>query len=538
MTEEHACPDVPAPADAKKRLAAVIDIGATAIRMDIAEIEKGGGIVRRLESLRKSVPLGKDTFTKGRIGQETIGQCIAVLKGFQAVMAEYGITDSGRILAVATSSVREAANADSFRDRVYVATGINLKVVDEAEQNRLTFLAAQEVFALKPDLAQADVLFAEVGGGSTELFLLRQGQVGFSNSYDLGTLRMRETLETYLTPTERIRRILGQHIGRAAETMKRDVPPVTSPVLVAMSGDAQFAASKISQTWADESLLVLDFKTFSGFADKVIPLSAEKLVSRYKLSYQEAETLGPGLFAYVILCRTFKVETILIPKTTFRDGLLREVASERSWNDAFAEEVVRQAMALGQKYAIDEKHARFVSDMSVLLFRALRNEFHLDPRQELLLRVAALLHEVGGFISNRSHHKHSMYLIQNSTLFGLSREDVALVALVARYHRRALPALSQPEYAALDRDERITVSKNAAILRVADALDRNHLQQIADPTIAVTNGELVITVDGAEDLTLERLALKEKGPLFEEVYGLKVVLREGRDSGKGKSHAG
>jgi exopolyphosphatase / guanosine-5'-triphosphate,3'-diphosphate pyrophosphatase len=537
MTEERSSAESPVPGEDKKRLAAVIDMGATAIRMDIAEIESGGG-VRRLESLRKSVPLGKDTFSTGRITQETIGQCIAVLKGFQSVMSEYGITDPGRVLAVATSAVREAANAESFRDRVYVATGINLKVVDEAEQNRLTFRAAQEVFAIKPDLAQADVLFAEVGGGSTELFLVRQGQVGFSNSYELGTLRMRETLQTYLTPTERVRRILGQHIGRAAETMKRDVPPVPSPVLVAMSGDAQFAASKISPSWPDESLLTLDFKTFSGFADKVIPLSAEKLVARYKVSYEEAETLGPGLFAYIILCRTFKVETILIPKTTFRDGLLREVASERSWSDAFAEEVVRQALALGRKYAIDEKHARFVSDMSGHIFRALRNEFHLDPRHELLLRVAGLLHEVGGFISNRSHHRHSMYLIQNSSIFGLSREDVALVALVARYHRRALPALSQPEYAALDRDRRIAVSKNAAILRVADALDRNHLQQISGPTIAVTKDELVITVEGAEDLTLERLALKEKGPLFEDVYGLKVVLREGGATGDGKRHAG
>jgi exopolyphosphatase/guanosine-5'-triphosphate,3'-diphosphate pyrophosphatase len=453
-------------------------------------------------------------------------------------MSEYGISEAGQILAVATSSVREASNADSFRDRVFVATGIRLRIIDEAEQNRLTFLAAQEVFAIKPDLAQADVLFAEVGGGSTELFLLRQGQVAFSNAYQLGTLRMRETLETYLTPSERVRRILGQHIGRTAETMKRDVPPVSNPVLVAMSGDAQFAASKISAKWPDEPLLVLDLKTFSGFADKVIPLAADKIVTRYKLSYDEAETVGPGLFAYIILCRTFKAETILIPKTTFRDGLLRDLAAERSWNDAFAEEVVRQALILGKKYAFDERHARFVADMSVQLFRALQSEFHLDPRHELILRVAALLHEIGGFISNRSHHKHSLYLIQNSRLFGLSREDVELVALIARYHRRALPSLNHPEFAALDRDKRITVSKKAAILRIADALDRNHLQQITSPKIALTKDELVITVDGAEDLTLERLALKEKGPLFEDVYGLKVVLREGRTSGEEKPHAG
>jgi exopolyphosphatase/guanosine-5'-triphosphate,3'-diphosphate pyrophosphatase len=532
MSDPEAGPEVPPASDTKKRLAAVIDIGATAVRMDIAEIEAGGN-VRRLESLRKPVPLGKDTFTTGRIGQGPIRRCITALKGFQTVMAEYGIKDPSQVLAVATSAVREAANADSFRDRVYVATGINLKIIDELEQNRLTFLAAQEVFSIQPNLARADVLFVEVGGGSTELFLLHQGQVAFSNSYQMGTLRMRETLETYLTPSERVRRILGQHIGRTAETMKRDVPPGPIPVLVAMSGDAQFAAAQISPRWADEPLLSLDAKTFSAFADKIIPLPAEKLVSRFKIGYEEAETIGPGLFATIILCRTFKVETIIIPKTTFRDGLLRELAAERSWSDAFAGEVVRQALALGRKYAIDEKHARFVADMSVRLFRALQRDFHLDPRHELLLRIAALLHEIGGFISNRSHHKHSMYLIQNSGVFGLSREDVVLASLIARYHRRALPSPAHPEFAALDRDRRITVSKKAAILRIADALDRNHLQQTEQATISVSRDELIIAVDGADDLTLERLALKEKGALFEDIFGLKVVLRERQAGGAG-----
>jgi exopolyphosphatase/guanosine-5'-triphosphate,3'-diphosphate pyrophosphatase len=294
----------------------------------------------------------------------------------------------------------------------------------------------------------------------------------------------------------------------------------------------------MSPDWPDAPLLAADFKAFSSFADKIIPVPAEKLVSRFKLAYEEAETVGPGLFAYIILGRTFKAGTVVIPKQTFRDGLLREVASASSWTDAFAEEVVRQAVILGRKYCFDEGHARNVAELSVLLYKALQKEFHLDPRHELLLRVAALLHEVGGFISNRSHHKHSMYIIQNSGLFGLSREDVALAALVARYHRRALPSLNHPEYAALDRDKRISVSKKAAILRVADAFDRNHLQLVKDPEITLAKGELIITIDGVDDLTLERLALKEKGTLFEDVYGLKVVLREGRAAGREKAHGG
>jgi exopolyphosphatase / guanosine-5'-triphosphate,3'-diphosphate pyrophosphatase len=513
--------------EGRKRPAAVIDIGATAIRMDVAEIDETGGI-HRLESLRKPVALGKDTFTKGRIEHETINRCIEILRGFQSVLMEYGIKPGGQLLAVATSSVREARNSDSFRDRIAVATGIELKIIDESEQSRLTFMAAQDVLDNKPDLAQGDLLLAEVGGGITELFLLQQGRLRFSNAYQLGTLRMRETLETHLSSGERTKRILGQHIGRTVDAMKRDVPHVQETVLAAMSSDAQFAASQIDPNWPDKPLVTLDFKDFCAFADKIIPLPAERLVKRFKLPFEQAETLGPGLFAYIILGRTFKSETVVIPKTTFRDGLLREVAARTSWTDAFAEEVVRQAVALGRKFSFDEKHALQVADLSVRLFLALRKEFHLDPRHELHLRVAAILHDIGSFISVRSHHKHSMYLIQNSSMFGLSRDDMIFISLIARYHRRAFPTPAHPEYAALDRDRRISVSKKAAILRVADALDRNHLQQIADPTVTVGRDEIVITVDGAEDLTLERLALKEKGPLFEEVYGMKIVLREGR----------
>jgi len=144
------------------------------------------------------------------------------------------------------------------------------------------------------------------------------------------------------------------------------------------------------------------------------------------------------------------------------------------------------------------------------------------------LRVAALLHEIGGFISNRSHHKHSMYLILNSDLFGVSREDMTLVALTARYHRRALPSLAQVEYSVLSQEDRLAVSKMAAILRVADALDRNHLQQARDLSCVLEKDQFVITVNNVEDLTVERLAVKEKGALFQDIYGLPVVLKEGR----------
>ena len=130
-------------------------------------------------------------------------------------------------------------------------------------------------------------------------------------------------------------------------------------------------------------------------------------------------------------------------------------------------------------------------------------------------------------MNSRSHHKHSMYLIQNSDLFGLAQDDIKLVALVARYHRRAMPLPTHPVYSALDRERRMVVQSLAALLRVADALDRSHSQRISEYTIAHGADRFTITVAGVDDLTIERVALREKADLFEAVFGLPVALERG-----------
>jgi exopolyphosphatase/guanosine-5'-triphosphate,3'-diphosphate pyrophosphatase len=518
----------PKPQPSKKtRLAAVIDIGAIAIRLEIAEIGENGEL-RTLEQLRQGCHLGKDTFTKKRIQQSTIRECVEILQGFQRVMEEYGVTQPEQIRAVATSSVREAENRDTFLDRVYIATRINVRAIDEAEESRLTFMAAQDVVESEPGLKDGNVLVADVGGGSTEILLVQKGQVMFSDSYRLGSLRMREMLESQRASSERARAILGQHIRRMVEQISRAVPASDLTAMVAMSGDSRFVAAQLYPDWAAARAARIDYKTFAGFVDKVLPLSAEQIASKYHLSFDEAETVVPGLLVYAQLARAFKTDGIIIPKSSLRDGLLKEMTLAGFWTGSFARQVIHAALALGEKYRVDEKHGRHVADLCVKLFRELQPAHQLDKRHELLIEVAALLHEVGGFISSRSHHKHSLYLILNSDLFGLTHNDMTLIALVARYHRRALPGPTHPEYVSLDRDSRIAVSKLAAILRVADAMDHNHMQQIRDLSFARESGQFVITVRNVEDLTIERMALKEKGVMFEELYGSPVVLREER----------
>jgi exopolyphosphatase/guanosine-5'-triphosphate,3'-diphosphate pyrophosphatase len=139
--------------------------------------------------------------------------------------------------------------------------------------------------------------------------------------------------------------------------------------------------------------------------------------------------------------------------------------------------------------------------------------------------VAALLHDIGLFVSLRGHHKHSMYLLQSSEIFGLTRDDMSILANIARYHRRGLPQKSHPEFMRLDRDERVRVTKMAAMLRVANALDAEHEQKVSEIRVTEDGGAWVIDLEGRGDLTMERLAATSRADLLVDVFGKQVVIR-------------
>jgi len=515
----------PTPAAAQPtRQVAVIDIGTASIRMAVAEISAAGQ-VRQLETLTQAVNLGKDTFIRSAISKATIEDCVRVLKSYRRILKEYQIENPAQVRVVATSAVREASNRLSFVDRVYIATGFQVDPIDEAEVIRITFLGVQPFLLSDPALAQSRCVVTEVGGGSTEVLMVKAGDVGYSHTYRLGSLRLRETLEALRAPTLKVRNIMETHIHRTvaeiAEHVSRDGPIE----LIAMGGDVRFAVRQMQPEWDGHSLARLPLKALEDLTNKILGQTDDKLVRKYRLSYPEAETLGPALLAYVLLAKELQLATVLVTNVNLRDGLLMELASGDAWSQEFTKQIIRSATDLGRKFEYDEPHAIHVAQLATRLFHQLKEEHQLPTRMEVVLHVAALLHEIGLFISNRSYHKHSLYLIRNSDLFGLAKKDLLLAALVARYHRRASPQPDHEGYAMLDRDERVAVSKMAALLRAADALDESRSQRIHEVQCAREGDRLVISIPLVEDLSLETLALAQSGSLFEETFGMPVLLR-------------
>jgi len=502
---------------------AVIDIGSSSIRMSLAEIRDGN--VRVLDTLQQSVALGKDVFTCGSIHKDRIEECVRVLRSFRKFLDEHGLRDRGAIRAVATTAVREAANRDVFLDRIYMATGFDVNVLSEADTTRLTYLSMLPHVRRENHLARSTVIIVEMGGGTTEVLAVRGENVILSNTYRLGALRLRQTAEQLRAPAAQTRELMENAMDRAIDHIRFSVPKRGGVHVVALGGDARYAVQALTGEQAPEGMIGLPVRSVASLASKLLETPVETIAERYKMPLSDADTIGPALLFYARLARSYSLRHLLVSPVTMRHGLLDEMASVSEWTEAFQRQILRAARDIGRKYRHDEAHAEHVAELSAALFTDLASEHRLGKRHELLLKVGALLHDIGTFISTASHHKHSMYLIQNSELFGLSAEDLTLVAHLARYHRRAPPRPTHVEFMALTREQRLEVCLLAGILRVADALDVSHTQRIKNISCHREEGHLVIEIPGAGDLSLEDMALRQKGPMFQDIYGMDVLLR-------------
>ncbi len=503
---------------------AAIDIGSNSVRLVVAQVFPDGRI-DVLERAHRLVRLGHDTFVTGRLSRGTVNAVIKVLRDYRKILDTYQVD---QVRAVATSSVREAANRDSFLDRIARTVDLDLEVIEPMEQSRLIVSAVRHAVEGALDLHDQITLIAEVGGGSTLLSIVRDDRIADSRSYNLGSVRIQEVLSTAQEPPKRAAELLRQHIAHTVALISKAMSLKEATTFLAIGGDARFAARQVGESIPSTNLSSVGVRELDKLMKRCVSKSTEELSKEYGMAFADAETLVPALLVYRALLRATGTDTMIVSRVSMRDGLLSDLPRFVTGQEApeLSESITLSAKTVAQKYECDEKHGEHVAKLATRLFDELQNEHGLRPQERLLLCITAMLHEVGEFISNRAHHKHSYYLISNSEIFGLSPEDISIVALVARYHRRSVPRSTHPEYMALSRNQRMRINKLAAILRVADALDKGHRQEVREFQVEKDDQEFVLYVEGVTDLRLERRALEEKGNLFEDIYGMKVRLEE------------
>jgi exopolyphosphatase/guanosine-5'-triphosphate,3'-diphosphate pyrophosphatase len=512
------------PQPSTPELVAVLDMGASAVRLVIAEIAPDRSF-KTVEEASRGVLLGRDTFSTGNIRAQTVDVTIAALEGFRRIMDRYGVR---HVRAVATSAVREARNREMFLDRIRGRTGIVFDTINEAEESRLMYLALRRALGRHPALSSAWTLLAEVGGGSTSLTLLHRGQPNRSGVYALGAIRLRQRLDLRRHGQDVQAALLRRAIANVIEEIRLEIPLRRISHLVAIGGDVRFAASHIEQADTDDdNVHDISRDAFLRFCDEIAQLEEERLVDRFRLPAVAVETLVPALLVYRTLLAETRAKQILVSDASLRAGVLLDLVEPggRLGTEDFEAQVLASAEALGHRYRFDRAHGRHVATLATSVFDQLRDEHGLGDRERLLLETASLLHDIGIWVSLRGHHKHSQYLLAASQIFGLSDEETAIVANVARYHRRGPPQDSHLPYIALDRQDRLIVNKLAAILRLVNALDAEHLQKVSDVRIARRDKFWVVELDGTGDLTMEQIAATARSDMFTEVFGQRLVIQ-------------
>jgi exopolyphosphatase/guanosine-5'-triphosphate,3'-diphosphate pyrophosphatase len=262
--------------------------------------------------------------------------------------------------------------------------------------------------------------------------------------------------------------------------------------------------------------------------EKLASLTFEERISKLGLREDRADVILPAAVVYEGVAELAGATEILVPRVGVKEGLVLDLVDELRNHTAHWDrregEIRTAAILLGRRFFFDEAHASQVAKLSLALFNELGELHGLKSRERRLLLAGALLHDIGQYVSYRGHHKHSQYLIVNSELPGFSPPEHQIVGFLARYHRRSEPRDSHPGFLDLSEGDREVVRRLAAILRVADALDREHVARVATVRPRITNDAVVLEIETRGDLALEEWALRKKGQMFVGVFGKPITL--------------
>jgi exopolyphosphatase/guanosine-5'-triphosphate,3'-diphosphate pyrophosphatase len=501
-------------------LITALHIGASSVSMLVAE-RGAGGTVKQLDFLEQPVPLARDIFRNGIVSSGTIERIVSIIKGYQKSLAELGLDPRVITRAVTSNILSEATNHESLIIRIRIACGLKVSTLDDGEMTRLIYLKTRRRLLCLPALRENTTLVVHVGPGNTRALLFQKGYITRYTSYRMGTHRTREAVDGSHAEGPAMLRVIREHAFGNLAQIRFDYSDVAVNAVVVIGYEIQAVARSLSKP--NQPCLV---KTLRQFTADAATLSDVELMKRFQLDYQTAEALITSLEINLAVAETLEIDAVHIPSSEYEQGLLHDLLVSQDVTGAFADEVLRSARILAERYQSDPAHGEHVGNLCRRFFESLADLHQLGPHDALLLQVAAILHEVGTYVSPRAHHKHSEYLILNSEVFGLDRLDVTIVGLVARYHRHSVPRLDHPSYAALEADDRIRVCKLAALLRVADALERTHAQRVDAMEIHRTADKLRIRLPGLADAAVERLAMASKADLFEQVFGLNVIIEE------------
>ena len=508
---------------------AAIDIGTNSIHVVIAQAHGQKGF-EVLDREREVVQIGRGSFLGNRLRSDAIARTVDSLARFVALARRQG---AERILCTATAAAREAKNGGEFVRQAKQVAGITPRVIPAREEGRLIWLAVKNALELPADEPS---LVLDIGGGSLQMVVGTADKLLRVVSVPLGALRLSEILPLGDPPDPEAlarRRRTVRKTAREALAMVKEL----APRRIYGSSGAIHALAHVSQHLEGKGTIgqinghKLSARSLERTTRAIEAMPLAQRIALPGIDAARAEILIQGAVVLDHVLREVGGEAIIVSDFGVREGLIADYiarhAKEIERLDPVEDLKLRSVLRLLDKFRGDEVHARHVTGLGLSLFDAFADEHRLKGRARRLLEYAGLLHDVGSTIGHENHTAHSSYIIKNGNLRGLSAEDVAIVALVAGYHGKKRPRKSDETFAALRPKAQRAVRWLAAILRIAEALDRSQYQLVLGLRVTKAAESVTIRVTAREDARLEAWAARSRTRLLARLLGRKVrVLLE------------
>ena len=494
---------------------ASIDAGSNAIRMQISAIV--GGELVALESERVAVRLGSNAFTVGELNAETMDAAVSAFHRFRKLFDYHGVE---HYRAVATSATRTVRNRETLLSDIYYQTGITLEVIDGEEEFRLV---RDAVVAAMAGQARPPYL-VDLGGGSLEVGYEVNGEWE-SISLPVGTVRMMESFGLTGAISDEEERMVRRLVRGLL--VKNGIASYRQPdahAIVATGGNAE-ALARLFGTERD-GVWVLSRRSLEQALAKLLPMPESAREVAWGIRRDRAEVIGIAGIVFLVVMELLEVDELLAPCVGVREGILRELRDQQLTGRGAVSthaSLVGGFRMLAQRLGHDIAHGEDVRRMALRLFDGLAALHRLPPQARKVLELAALVHDIGEVIDRKAHHRHSEYIVLHGRVPGLTSPLREQVAALSRAHRKSWPeAPKHGAYAKLSKEDRLVVDRLVPILRIADALDTNHRDEVRGISLKREGDGWVIVVHATRELHMKPLARRNAD--FLKGYGVPVSM--------------
>ena len=500
------------------------DLGSNSFHLLVVDAHPDGTfipLVREKDMLRLGDAVGRE----GRIPAALADRAVATVDRFRKLAVGAG-TDE--IHARATAALREADNGGEVVDRMAAEAGVKVRVINGQEEARLIFLAVRASVVIDP----APAVCLDLGGGSLEIMVGDRSRLHMATSVRLGVARLSAELVTGDPYTADDVRRLEKRVTTVLAPLADQVAELAPGMAVGSSGTFCDLARMVAARRSGSVPRSINQFTFSR--DELVPLHEELLALRSSerahipgLEAKRADIIPTGSTVLLAAMELFGFDHLTVSEWALREGIVldaipRHEASD--WSDDPRAIRASSVLQLARRCNWDEGHSRQTARLALGLFDQTSSLHGLGPGDRELLEHAALLHDIGEHVSTESHHKHSAYLIQHGRLRGFTPEEVDFVAALARAHRGGGPKPSHEPFASLPREARERVTRLAALLRVADGLDRGRAGNVGGVDVVLNDARARLLVKAEGDVTIELWGARRKRELFERVFGRRLEV--------------